>query len=846
MGRQDEAYFSVDSRLLFQLGEKLVTDRAVALAELVKNSYDADATLATIRMQHVQAKGGSIIIQDNGTGMTLQSFMQTWMRIATIDKEQNPLSPRYGRKKAGEKGIGRFACRRLSEVLVLESTAEVEGGKKETLKAEFIWASFEPGKDVNAQPVMYTVAPTSRQANTGTTLTLKGTTEPWSLQDIRRLRIHLLDLISPLTFKTELKDRPETHDPGFEVDFDCPGFEVVVEPLDKAFFRNAWAKLLSSVDDEGFASYDLRCAKGVKGQTDKRYRREEPFRLLRNARMEVYIFSYRTDFFKNSEWKMAQTQKIGDERGGIKVYADSFRVFGYGDKGDDWLGTDYDRARSLEKVDEEITSYAEEDTRPGLHLFRNNNLFGHVVFSREDNKALEITVNRERIVSGEAFLELRRFARLGIDFATVLYANQVAKEKKEKEEKAWAREQARAKAAEEARKKAYEARLKAEQEAKRAEQEKIRAQEEEQSADRDAAMATQARRDAEERRRKAEMDRRIAEEEARQTGSKDAWVRFEAAIRRESEFIRAERLAIEDESRAAQNAKEVRERAEGQRAAANDEAQKALNESRKAEEAQRKAEEDELNRKRDKWQKEYLLLRVLASTGTLILIFEHELQALIDDMEEMLSTSSELLTKMPQAQQEGFKTVLDSFSTRTEMVKDLGEFLGLTMGAQSRTERREWVVRPIVDSVFRPFTYYLGKIGITYRNTVPNELRTPPMYRAELVSALHNLMTNAVKAVRGGHKRDIEVTGSVVNGTVHILFLDSGKGLDRQRWEIVFEPFESDSEPDIKFGVGTGLGLKIVRDIVRSYGGEARFCQPPDGWTTCAELTLPMEESGEN
>ena len=44
MGHQNAVYFSVDSRLLFQLGEKLVTDRAVALAELVKNSYDADAT----------------------------------------------------------------------------------------------------------------------------------------------------------------------------------------------------------------------------------------------------------------------------------------------------------------------------------------------------------------------------------------------------------------------------------------------------------------------------------------------------------------------------------------------------------------------------------------------------------------------------------------------------------------------------------------------------------------------------------------------------------------------------------------------------------------------------------
>jgi signal transduction histidine kinase len=116
------------------------------------------------------------------------------------------------------------------------------------------------------------------------------------------------------------------------------------------------------------------------------------------------------------------------------------------------------------------------------------------------------------------------------------------------------------------------------------------------------------------------------------------------------------------------------------------------------------------------------------------------------------------------------------------------------------------------------------------------------MYRSELVSVLHNLMSNAVKAVRGQHRRQIEVTGFIEDAMVHILFLDSGKGLTRSRWEEVFEPFESDSEPDIKFGVGTGLGLKIVRDIVRSYDGEARFCEPPDDWTTCVEITLPGEE----
>lgn len=298
MDQKNEAYFSVDSRLLFQLGEKLVTDRAVALAELVKNSYDADATSVMVRMKNIRTKGGVIIVEDNGTGMGLGSFIQTWMRIATIDKEQNPVSSKYGRQKAGEKGIGRFACRRLSEILELESVAEIERGRKELLRATFTWAHFEPGTDVNATPVVYAVEPVSPQRTTGTVLTLQATTEPWDAVDIKRLRIQLIDLISPVTFDEELDTRPETHDPGFRVEFECPEFEMQVEPLDKVFFKNAWAKLSASVDSKGFATYDIDIAKGLRGKITKSFRRNEAFKHLRNVKMEAHFFSYRTDFFQ--------------------------------------------------------------------------------------------------------------------------------------------------------------------------------------------------------------------------------------------------------------------------------------------------------------------------------------------------------------------------------------------------------------------------------------------------------------------------------------------------------------------------------------------------------------------
>ena len=829
MASEGRTFFNVDSRLLFQLGEKLVTNRAVALGELIKNSYDADATHVTALMENIKNPGGTIVVEDNGTGMTASIFQRTWMRIATIDKEENPISTKYARQKAGEKGIGRFACRRLSKRLLLRSVAEIGNGSKEELNATFDWATFIPGSNLERTPIKYTVTSMDAKTPTGTTLTLKDTTEPWNESDIRLLRIELMDLISPtiLRLESEFAVVPEKYDPGFLVDFECPEFPVALEQLDETFFKNAWAKLTGSVNEKGYVSYEIKVINAIMNKLERTFEKAGTFEHLRSAKLEIYIFSYRSDLFGRSEWSLNKAQRIGQQRGGVKVYADTFRVSGYGGKGDDWLAVDYDRARSRAGVDAEVRSLATEDKRPGLRLFRNQNLFGHVIFVRKDNPGLDITANRERLLESETFNELRRFTRLGIDFATVLYANEIARELKAIEERKKAKEEARKRALEEARRKEEEA-------LREADEEKSKAEERRKQLLKEAQIVEQERLTAEETRRLAENDRRVAEEEARRTNDEQAWRRVTALLNKEKRLLIAEEEARAKEQAIKQEVEEaikVVERKE----------ETADVQSRKAEEDRRRIKDLELKRKEETYSKELSLLRVLASTGTMILIFEHELQALIEDMEEMINSTMLLLKRLPDAEQSDYKYALDSFNNRTEMIKELGKFLGLTMGKESRLDRRGWVLHPMVESVFRPFRLYLQEFGIGYENTIPDNLRTPKMFRSEIVSVLHNLMSNATKAVKGQHERHIEVTGFEDDGRVHIRFLDSGKGLNENRWTKVFEPFESDSEPDLRLGSGTGLGLKIARDIVRAYGGDISFISPPANWRTCVEITLPQE-----
>ena len=143
MDARNEAFFvskltlGVHPRVVFQLGESLVTDPVQALLELVKNSYDADATLVTVEVDtHVKEADlhGRIVVEDNGIGMSEKTIEDGWLTISVSPKaamkESGQKTLRHHRVPLGDKGVGRLGTQRLGHRLTIRTFEDQEPDRK--------------------------------------------------------------------------------------------------------------------------------------------------------------------------------------------------------------------------------------------------------------------------------------------------------------------------------------------------------------------------------------------------------------------------------------------------------------------------------------------------------------------------------------------------------------------------------------------------------------------------------------------------------------------------------------------------------------------------------------------
>ena len=409
----EELQFSSDAAVIDRLGRELVGRQETALTELVKNSYDADATEVKVVFDR-----NTLTINDNGTGMSRSEIEAGYLRLASGLKVSEPKSQRYKRSRAGQKGIGRFSAQRLGDELVLQTwTSDKEPGLQLTVN----WNKFKQG--MKLEDISVELTEIDAREETGTLLQIGGLRDDWTDSQIKRCYRNIMSLQQPFPV-APVSSKPNK-DPGFDVEFWKVG-EIYDDP-------EIVADLQTEVLDHLHAVIEFRVSEGGKAEwriVQNRFGedvgwtrihhdagRDEVvpnYEHLRSAWMKSHYFILDSNLFPSLLY--TRLRDVLREEGGIRLYRNGFRVIPYGSRGDDWL-----------RLDEYYSSRSSV-----LAPLRNINFFGAIDVADEEGERFEEHTSREGLIETPAFTELKLLANAVIRTAVNRISNQRARAPKSK------------------------------------------------------------------------------------------------------------------------------------------------------------------------------------------------------------------------------------------------------------------------------------------------------------------------------------------------------------------------------------------------------------------------------
>ena len=401
--------FKPRARLLLQLGDQLIKNESIALVELVKNSYDADAKIVNIYMENVdEPKKGVIIIEDDGYGMSADTVENVWLEPGSDFKTQKinklEVSPKYERLPIGEKGIGRFGVHKLGNVI--EMTTKSADSKEVYVKID--WTNFNNYKyleDVPITIIQRAVPSVFKNGKTGTNILIADLRKKWERGIAREVKRSITALASPFEANDSFK-------PSFDV-LDKPGwFDGLLNWEDVKDYSLFYFKVKMSGNSIIEFKYEFTPWQSMTKLTSREVLLDD--KLIENFKILKYVegenegeiidlgkykigtVTFEGYIFDQDSFvlKMGVSDKVGFKKylktnGSVKVFRDKLRVYDYGEPENDWLELDYRRFQQPAK------------------RISNNIILSAISIDRKDSTDLIEKTNREGFVENEAYEAFR-------------------------------------------------------------------------------------------------------------------------------------------------------------------------------------------------------------------------------------------------------------------------------------------------------------------------------------------------------------------------------------------------------------------------------------------------------
>lgn len=393
---ENQLQFRISSALKNLIGKELITDEFVAVFELVKNSFDANAKHVKVIFENqYNSELAKIIIWDDGRGMSFDDLKNKWLFVAYSAKNDGTEDKDYRDKIktkrifAGAKGVGRFSCDRLGDHLNMITIKDEPNSQIENLVVD--WTDFE--EDSQKEFVDIKVYHSSLNSSSydkfesGTILEITGLRDVWDRARIKRLRFSLEKLINPIqendasNFRIEIIASDERAFDSLEKN----PREKVNGEVKNFIFETLGLKttqiITEIIDDGKIIQTELK----DRDQLIYRIKEKNPY-LINN--IKIHLFQL------NRSAKLNFKRFVGVEPvkyGSVFMYKNGFRIYPFGEEGEDILQIDRRKAQGYNR------------------FLGTRDLIGRIQINGENSSFKETTSRDGGLIKNESYDELVSF-----------------------------------------------------------------------------------------------------------------------------------------------------------------------------------------------------------------------------------------------------------------------------------------------------------------------------------------------------------------------------------------------------------------------------------------------------
>lgn len=356
--KPEQLHFDVSTGLKRVLGRQLITNDEVAIFELVKNSFDAEAG-------EVQLYFGedNVVVADNGSGMSYYDIKEKWLFVAYSSKREGRSEKDFRdvaaerHHFAGSKGIGRFSSDRLGDEVVLQTRPQQDSDATvHSLTVD--WQRFEKSDKEHFEtiPVAYAqlnafqvpdgIKKFGARLKHGTVIEVRKLRQKWVRSRLLALKASLAKLINPFGDKSDRFSIVITAPAEFGEDdkVTAKAEKSGEEPLAKDIVNGRVGNFIFSALQEkttfisvSIADKHINTTLTDRGELIYKIREPNPYENLEASDFKCEVY------YLNQSAKATFTRRVGlpsVQFGSVFLFRNGFRVYPIGEDGNDWFGFD--------------------------------------------------------------------------------------------------------------------------------------------------------------------------------------------------------------------------------------------------------------------------------------------------------------------------------------------------------------------------------------------------------------------------------------------------------------------------------------------------------------------------